>query len=99
MNSEVEHVVVINDEEQYSIWPAFREIPAGWYDAGFRGPREACLDHIESVWTDITPRSVREALAARRESVASPTLASSAVPTTAPPEKATLPEAAESRAA
>lgn len=71
MNTEVEHIVVINDEEQYSIWPAFRELPAGWYDAGFRGTRDACLDHIEVVWTDITPRSVREALAARRASAAS----------------------------
>jgi MbtH protein len=51
--------VVVNDEEQYSIWPASRQIPAGWRRTGFQGPRPACLAHIETVWTDITPKSVR----------------------------------------
>ncbi|HZQ27700.1 MAG TPA: MbtH family NRPS accessory protein [Acidimicrobiales bacterium] len=57
-----EYVVVINDEEQYSIWPVGRELPAGWRDVGVRGPKQACLDHIEEVWTDMRPRSVREAM-------------------------------------
>jgi MbtH protein len=50
----------LNDEEQYSIWPADRENPLGWYDEGTSGAREECLDHIEAVWTDMRPRSVRE---------------------------------------
>jgi MbtH protein len=53
------HLVVINDEEQYSLWPAAREIPAGWHDVGFSGSREECLAHIDQVWTDMRPRSVR----------------------------------------
>jgi MbtH protein len=53
------HRVVVNDEEQYSLWPAERELPAGWREEGTRGTREACLDHIEAVWTDMRPLSVR----------------------------------------
>ena len=56
--------VVVNDEEQYSIWPANRELPLGWHAEGFAGSKEACLDHIEKVWTDMRPKSLREKLAA-----------------------------------
>lgn len=56
------HVVVVNDEEQYSIWPGGRAVPAGWTAVGVEGSREECLAHIAQVWTDITPRSVRAAL-------------------------------------
>ena len=56
--------VVVNDEEQYSIWPEDRELPAGWHAEGVAGPKEACLDHIEKVWTDMRPKSLREKLAA-----------------------------------
>lgn len=56
----MEYRVVVNDEEQYSIWPTGREIPAGWHDVGVRGDKEACLAHIRTVWTDLRPRSVRE---------------------------------------
>jgi MbtH protein len=58
-----EYRVVRNDEEQYSIWWTARDLPAGWYDAGFTGSREQCLDHIGEVWTDMRPRSVREFVA------------------------------------
>lgn len=51
--------VVVNHEEQYSIWPADRELPAGWRTAGFTGDKEACLAHIEEVWTDMRPLSIR----------------------------------------
>ncbi|MFD1933077.1 MULTISPECIES: MbtH family protein [Nonomuraea] len=54
--------VVLNDEEQYSIWPAGRENPAGWHDAGFSGTKDECLAHIEQVWTDMRPKSLREAM-------------------------------------
>ncbi len=52
--------VVLNDEEQYSIWQFGRENPAGWHDEGTSGSREECLEHIEKVWVDMRPRSVRE---------------------------------------
>ena len=56
-------VVVINDEGQYSIWFADRELPAGWREGGPRGTRDECLRHIEDVWTELTPASVRAVLA------------------------------------
>ena len=54
--------VVYNDEEQYSIWPAGRDLPAGWHGDGISGTRRECLDHTERVWTDMRPRSVRARL-------------------------------------
>jgi len=52
--------VVINHEEQYSIWPAEREIPLGWNEAGKSGTRQECLDYIHEVWTDMRPLSLRQ---------------------------------------
>lgn len=52
--------VVVNHEEQYSIWPADREAPAGWTTVGRSGPKAECLAYIEEVWTDLRPRSLRE---------------------------------------
>ncbi len=57
-----QYKVVVNDEEQYSIWFAERPLPQGWWEAGFEGPKQSCLDHIEQVWTDMRPRSLREAM-------------------------------------
>ena len=54
--------VVRNDEEQYSIWPADEPPPAGWHSVGKSGTREECLSYIQSVWTDMRPRSLREAM-------------------------------------
>ena len=54
--------VVINDEDHYSIWPVGRDIPTGWRATGFEGEEEACLAHIDEVWTDMRPRSLREAM-------------------------------------
>lgn len=54
------HDVVINEEEQYSIWPADRPLPGGWTTVGIRGSREECLDRIAEAWTDMRPRSLRE---------------------------------------
>lgn len=53
------HLVVLNDEEQYSVWAADREIPAGWRAEGTRGTKAECLAHIEEVWTDMRPLSLR----------------------------------------
>lgn len=54
--------VIINKEEQYSIWPADRENPLGWTEAGKTGPKAECLAYIEEVWTDMRPLSVRKAM-------------------------------------
>ena len=51
--------VVVNHEEQYSIWPAERDLPLGWREEGKKGSREECLSHIEVIWTDMRPLSVR----------------------------------------
>ncbi|MFI2648468.1 MULTISPECIES: MbtH family NRPS accessory protein [Micromonospora] len=56
--------VVVNHEEQYSIWFAERELPAGWTATGFEGSRADCLAHIDEVWTDMRPKSLRERMAA-----------------------------------
>jgi MbtH protein len=52
--------VVVNHEEQYSIWPADRENPAGWRDAGKAGSKAECLGYIKEVWTDMRPLSLRK---------------------------------------
>lgn len=67
MNEEQEDVfthykVVVNPEEQYSIWPAERANPLGWSDAGKDGTKEECLAYIKEVWTDMRPLSLRKQL-------------------------------------
>src|SRR5947209_1536668 len=52
--------VVVNHEEQYSIWPAERENALGWHDAGKTGTKQECLAYIEEVWTDMRPLSLRQ---------------------------------------
>src|SRR3954452_20149763 len=52
--------VVLNHEEQYSIWPAHRENALGWKDAGKSGPKAECLAYIKEVWTDMRPLSLRK---------------------------------------
>lgn len=64
MQSEEQHpddefCVVVNEEGQYSIWFADRKPPSGWQIAWQRGPKQACLDYIASVWTDMRPLSLR----------------------------------------
>ncbi|MFT7840502.1 MbtH family NRPS accessory protein [Saccharothrix sp. BKS2] len=56
---EQQYDVVVNDEEQFSIWSAGRELPAGWRATGFRATKDECLAHIASVWTDLRPLSLR----------------------------------------
>jgi MbtH protein len=51
--------VVLNNEEQYSIWPDGRDLPPGWRADGVAGSKETCLAHIEQVWTDMRPLSLR----------------------------------------
>jgi MbtH protein len=54
------YMVVVNEEEQYSIWPADRETPLGWNGVGKSGTKAECLAYIEEVWTDMRPKSLRE---------------------------------------
>lgn len=59
--------VVVNEEEQYSIWPASKELPLGWKKAGKQGNKEACLGYINEVWTDMRPLSLRRAMSASQQ--------------------------------
>ncbi len=52
--------VVVNHEEQYSIWPVDRELPPGWRDAGKSGTKDECLAYVKEVWTDMRPLSLRK---------------------------------------
>ncbi|MGW5326626.1 MbtH family protein [Streptomyces sp. NPDC004014] len=56
--------VLVNDEEQYSLWPAFAEIPAGWRAVFGEEGRAECLDFVEKNWADMRPRSLRVAMEA-----------------------------------
>lgn len=57
------YTVVINHEEQYSIWAAERPVPLGWNEAGKRGTKQECLAYIKHAWTDMRPLSLRRAMA------------------------------------
>ena len=52
--------VIINHEEQYSIWPADRENALGWNDVGITGTKQEVMDYIKEVWTDMRPLSLRK---------------------------------------
>lgn len=54
------YAVVVNDEEQYSIWPEYKQLPPGWRTVGKSGPKAECLVHIKEVWTDMRPLSLRK---------------------------------------
>ena len=53
------YTVVVNEEEQYSVWPADRDLPAGWREAGKTGSKQDCLSYINEVWSDMRPASLR----------------------------------------
>ena len=55
-----QYKVVMNHEEQYSIWPLERSNPPGWQDAGKSGSKSDCLAYIKEVWTDMRPLSLRK---------------------------------------
>jgi MbtH protein len=57
------YLVLVNDENQHSLWPSFAEVPAGWTVVHPEDSRDACLAYIESSWTDMRPRSLAEAMA------------------------------------
>jgi MbtH protein len=64
----LEFRVVYNHEEQFSIWLVDRELPLGWNDEGTTGTKEECLAHIEKIWTDMRPLSLRKFLAEQQAS-------------------------------
>lgn len=57
---EAVYIVVMNQEEQYSIWPSEKDLPLGWTAVGKSGPKDECLAYIQEVWTDMRPKSLRE---------------------------------------
>ena len=62
-----DYLVLVNHENQHSLWPAFREIPAGWKAIGPKGKRKECLDYIEQHWTDMRPQSLIDAMEKARQ--------------------------------
>ena len=56
---DIRYNVVVNHEDQYSIWAVDRPVPPGWHTVGFEGPEGECLAHIAAVWTDLRPLSTR----------------------------------------
>jgi len=59
---EINYIVVANHEEQYSIWPDYKEIPKGWRSVGKSGPKGECMNYIKEVWVDMRPLSLRQAM-------------------------------------
>lgn len=58
--SEPSYQVVVNNEEQYALWPQHLTIPAGWRNAGKNGSKDECLAFVKEVWSDLTPLSLRQ---------------------------------------
>ncbi|MBZ3901366.1 MULTISPECIES: MbtH family protein [Streptomyces] len=56
------YLVLVNDENQHSLWPDFVDVPAGWRAVHGPGSRQSCLDHVEANWTDMRPRSLAESM-------------------------------------
>jgi MbtH protein len=67
MDEDVKYQVLINDEEQYSLWLADQDVPAGWRSTGTEGSKEDCVSYVDEVWTDMRPRSLRERMAASQQ--------------------------------
>lgn len=55
--------VVMSEDAQYTIWPAYKQSPLGWSEVGKQGSMEECLAHIEAIWTDMRPQRLREKMA------------------------------------
>jgi MbtH protein len=68
VKDDIQYQVLVNDEEQYSLWPASHEVPAGWRSAGKEGGKQECMDYVDEVWTDMRPRSLRERMDAQNRS-------------------------------
>lgn len=62
-NPEAVFKVLVNHEEQYSLWPADLPVPGGWTETGTQGSKAECDEYVRQVWTDMRPKSLREAMA------------------------------------
>jgi len=60
VRDDITYRVLVNDEEQYSLWPAHLDIPAGWRTEGPTGTQEECSAYVDEAWTDMRPRTLRE---------------------------------------
>ncbi|RSM36806.1 MbtH family protein [Amycolatopsis balhimycina DSM 5908] len=56
------YLVLVNAENQHSLWPEFADVPAGWTAAFGPASRQSCLDHVEAHWTDMRPKSLADAM-------------------------------------
>ncbi|MEU6018289.1 MbtH family protein [Streptomyces sp. NPDC047515] len=63
-NDDAQYLVLVNDENQHSLWPVFAEVPAGWTVALPAASRAECLEYVETHWTDMRPKSLADAMAA-----------------------------------
>ena len=72
------YTAVVNHEEQYSIWPEFKDIPAGWLAVGPQGTKDECLDYIEKIWTDMRPKSLRDKMKSPEDPTPAPEAKSAA---------------------
>lgn len=63
-NDDADYLVLINDENQHSLWPTFADVPAGWSVGFGPEPRQACLEYVETSWTDMRPASLIAAMEA-----------------------------------
>ncbi|WP_406841546.1 MbtH family protein (plasmid) [Streptomyces sp. AHU1] len=61
-NTDGSFLVLVNDENQHSLWPAFAEVPAGWSVAHPADTKQSCLDYVEANWTDLRPKSLIESM-------------------------------------
>ena len=66
MDEDAKYQVLINDEEQYSLWLADHDIPDGWRAVGKEGSKADCMTYVDEVWTDMRPRSLREQMDAAK---------------------------------
>lgn len=64
-DNDATYLVLVNDENQHSLWPATLDVPAGWTVAHPEDSRQTCLDHIERTWTDMRPQSLIDAMNAQ----------------------------------
>jgi MbtH protein len=72
-NEDGSFFVLVNDENQHSLWPAFAEVPNGWRVVFGESPRKDCIDYVEKNWTDLRPQSLIDAMnkdAANKQDVA-----------------------------
>ena len=90
------YAVVVNDEEQYSLWPVERAIPLGWRAVGSSGTREECLSYIAEHWTDMRPLSLRRQMEVEARCIDPPGLTGYQV--AAPGDSVTSPMIADSQA-